>query len=240
MPQARSATLATRLSGRLASVLIKSWMSTLRYRAAFYDRSVDPALPGDESRIYLFWHENILLPIYLRSGCPLTILLSRHRDADVLAEVARHSGFGCVRGSTYRGAAPAMRELLRKGRQMHLALTPDGPRGPRRHLAQGAVYLASKLCMPIVAIGVGYDRPWRAPTWDRFAIPRPFSRARVVVSPPIHIGRNLDRAGVELSRQRLETLLNRLTEQAQAWAESGSGSRDEEPIGPSRRRRRAA
>ena len=56
---------------------------------------------------------------------------------------------------------------------MNLTITPDGPRGPRRQLAQGPVYLASKLGMPIVAMGFGYDRPWRFNSWDRFAIPRP-------------------------------------------------------------------
>jgi lysophospholipid acyltransferase (LPLAT)-like uncharacterized protein len=187
----------------------------------------------------LFWHENILLPLYLRGGCPLAILLSRHRDADILAEVARQAGFECIRGSTFRGAAPAMRELLRKGRQMHLAITPDGPRGPRRRLAQGAIYLASRLGMPIVVIGVGYDRPWRTPTWDRFAIPRPFTRARAIVSPAIHISPDVDRARTEECRLRLETLLIRLTDEAEAWARMGYRSADEIAVYKTRKRRAA-
>jgi lysophospholipid acyltransferase (LPLAT)-like uncharacterized protein len=232
--------LTTRLAGRLASGLIKSWMGTLDCRAAYYDASVDPALPATESRIYLFWHENILLPLYLRGGCRLAILLSRHRDADILAEVAARTGFECIRGSTFRGAAPAIRALLRKGRQMHLAITPDGPRGPRRQLAQGAIYLASKLGMPIVAIGVGYDRPWRAPTWDRFAVPRPRRRARAIVSPAIHVPANLDRDQIETCRARLEMLLNGLTEEADQWARSGSRRADEVAVMTTRALRRAA
>ena len=106
------------------------------------------------------------------------MLLSRHRDAEILSHVAYHFGFDFVRGSTNRGGAAALRELLAKSRQMHLTITPDGPRGPRRRMAPGPIYLASKLGLPLVLMGYGYDRPWRLRSWDRFAIPRPCSRAR--------------------------------------------------------------
>ncbi|NLA09484.1 MAG: DUF374 domain-containing protein, partial [Microbacteriaceae bacterium] len=100
--------------------------------------------------------------------------------------------FRVVRGSTRRGGASALRQLLDQGELTHLAITPDGPRGPRRTLAQGAVYLASKLQMPLVALGMGFDRPWRVKSWDRFAIPRPGSRARAILSPEIHVPAGLD------------------------------------------------
>jgi lysophospholipid acyltransferase (LPLAT)-like uncharacterized protein len=171
-----------------------------------------------------------LFPLYLRGHCNLAMLLSQHRDADILARAAYHLGFDCVRGSTYRGSTSAIRQLLRQSSRMHLTITPDGPRGPRRRLAQGSVYLASKLGLPLVAMGFGYDRPWRMGSWDRFAIPRPFSRARAVVSPEIVIPGNLDRTGVERCRVRVEQLLNRLTLEAQAWAEAGTRKREELPL----------
>ncbi len=98
----------TKLGGLLTSVGIRAWMRTLDYRAAFYDRSVDPAHTVGGPRIYVFWHENILIPLYLRGRCHLTMLLSQHNDADVLARVAHHMGFACVRGSTYHGGARAI------------------------------------------------------------------------------------------------------------------------------------
>jgi hypothetical protein len=103
---------------------------------------------------------------------------------------------------------------------MHLTITPDGPRGPRRRLAPGPIYLASKLGLPLVAMGYGYDRPWRMNSWDRFAIPRPFSRARAIPSPEIHVPPRLDRGGLEHFRRKVERLMNRLTQEAEAWAES--------------------
>ncbi len=211
----------TRCGGFLASGAISSWMGTLDYRALFYDRSVDPQQGCQQSRIYILWHENILMPLYMRGHCDLTMLLSRHRDADILERVAYHLGFDCVRGSTNRGATTAIRELSRRGRNMHLAITPDGPRGPRRHCAQGPIYLASKLQLPLVPLGLGYDHPWRAKSWDRFAIPRPFSRARAIMGPALTIPPHLDRTEIENCRMRTERLLTALTDEATAWAESG-------------------
>ena len=110
---------------------------------------LDPALGCERPRLYLFWHENVLLPLDRASHSDLTMLLSRHRDGDVLSRVAHHFGFGVVRGSTFDGASTALRDLIRIARKGHLTITPDGPRGPRRVLAQGPIFLASKLGLPI-------------------------------------------------------------------------------------------
>lgn len=209
------------LVGLLATHGVRAWMRTLDFRAIYHDRDVDPILARGGTRIYVFWHENLLIPLYLRGRCHISMLLSQHRDADVLGHVAKLSGFGCVRGSTYRGGARALMELFERSRFNHLAITPDGPRGPRRKLAQGPIYLASKLGLPIVAMGMGYDRPWRAKSWDRFAIPKPFSRARGIVSGPIFIPPDLDREGVENWRLHVERLLNEFSLEAETWAESG-------------------
>ncbi len=170
--------------GLLGATAIRVWMSSLDYRVGFYDPAVDPVDPRyTGQKIYIFWHEYILFPIYLRGHCNLSMLLSRHLDAEILSHAARHLGFDFVRGSTRRGGVAALRELLAKSRHMNLTITPDGPRGPRRVLAAGPMFLASKLRMPLVAMGFGYDRPWRARSWDRFALPRP-SRAPARSSAP--------------------------------------------------------
>jgi len=90
--------------------------------------------------------------------------------------------------------------------------------------------------MPLVVCGFAYDRPWRLGSWDRFAIPRPFSRARTVLSPEIHVPPKLSRVGREHYRQRVERLMNRLTADAEAWAESGTRKTGQRGIrrGPAR------
>ncbi len=213
--------LLHKLGGLLASGALRAWMATLDYKVVYHDAAIDPIFPECQGqKIYIFWHEYIAMPIFLRGRCNFTMLLSRHRDAEILARGAYHLGFDFIRGSTARGGVAALRQMLRRSRRMHLTITPDGPRGPRRHLAPGCVYLASRLGLPLVAMGFGYDRPWRVHSWDRFAIPKPYSRARAVTSRPIHVPPGLDRAALEDYRQRVETLLNQLTIEAETWAES--------------------
>lgn len=215
----------------VAQGIIRGWMSTLDYKAATYDPSVDPASPDCRIRgIYIFWHDYIPLLMYLRGNCDLAMLMSRHKDADILSRLAMHFGFDFVRGSTRRGGDGAIREMIRKSRSMHLTITPDGPRGPRRVLAAGCIYLASKLQMPIIAMGLGYDRPWRLPTWDRFALPQPFSRARIVASPRIWIPEDLDRDGIEQHRRQTEAILTQMTLEAEAWAGSETAKQDQIPV----------
>jgi lysophospholipid acyltransferase (LPLAT)-like uncharacterized protein len=219
--------LRQKFAGLAVSSITRLWMRTLDYQTAYYDPVVDAVVdrPSDrayEARIFIFWHEYIPFQYYLRGNCNVAMLLSHNRDAEWLARANRHMGFHTIRGSSYRGALGALRRLLWEGQHMNLTITPDGPRGPRRRLSQGPVYLSSRLQIPLVAIGMGYDRPWRLPSWDRFAVPRPRSRARAIWSPDIRIPPQLDRRALESYRQRVETLLTRLTLEAEAWAEAGS------------------
>ncbi len=215
--------LIHKIGGLLGSAAVRWWMGTLDYQVAYEDPLIDPVFPECRGqKIYIFWHEYIPFPLYLRGHCNLAMLLSRHRDAEILSHMAYHLGFAFVRGSTNRGGVAALREMLARSRSMHLTITPDGPRGPRRKLAPGCVYLASKLGLPLVVMGYGYDRPWRVRSaWDQFAVPRPYSRARAIASREIFIPPDLDREGLEQFRQEIEQLLNRLTREAEAWAASG-------------------
>lgn len=210
------------LAGLVAAKGIHKYMGTLDYRALYYDQHADPAHRPAQPGIYLFWHENILFPLYLRGHCHLSMLLSRHRDADILWHIGRLSGFGVVRGSTGNGGREALEQLVTLSRTQHITMTPDGPKGPRRQLAYGPIFLASRTGLPIIALGFGYDRPWRINSWDRFAVPKPCSRARAVVSPPVFIPPGLERENIEPYRQAVQSLLTDLTDEANAWAESGA------------------
>ncbi|MBM3954420.1 MAG: DUF374 domain-containing protein [Planctomycetes bacterium] len=215
--------LAIGATSLVATAAIRHWMATLDYRADFGDPTVDPVHPDFRgAKIFVFWHEAILLPLHLRGHANIAMLLSRHWDANVLDKVARMMGFGVVRGSTFHGGSVVLRQLAERARTGNLTITPDGPRGPRRRLATGCVYLAGTFRIPLVAMGLGFDRPWRLRTWDRFAVPRPWSRARAVVSRAIHVPEGLDRDGLEWHRAGIERLLVRLSDDAEAWATSGA------------------
>ena len=90
----KDAPLAIRWGGLLASQGIRAWMNTMQYRGLYYDRALDPKYGCHRPRIYVFWHEYILVPLYLRGHCDLAMLLSKHRDAEILARVANHLGIG--------------------------------------------------------------------------------------------------------------------------------------------------
>ncbi|PQO43364.1 lysophospholipid acyltransferase family protein [Blastopirellula marina] len=211
-----------RLGGFALHETIRNWLDTLDLRVAYHDARWDPAHPeNNQPGIYIFWHEYISFPLYLRPFCNIAMLLSKHRDAEWLAQTAQMMGFDTVRGSSQRGGAGALLELLEKSKSMHLAITPDGPRGPRRRLAPGAIYLASRLGLPLVPMGFGFDRPRRAATWDKFAIPRFFSRGRGLLGQTLTVPPNLNRDEIEQQRLRVESYLNRLTSIAEEWAASG-------------------
>ena len=98
----------TGAGGLLGSWLVRGWMGSLEYKAAHYDPAADMASPDRLGQnIYVLWHEYLLLPFYLRGNCNTTLLVSRHRDADILSRAAYHLGFELVRGSSGRGGLSA-------------------------------------------------------------------------------------------------------------------------------------
>ncbi|MDR2762209.1 MAG: lysophospholipid acyltransferase family protein [Planctomycetaceae bacterium] len=205
--------------GFSCSLLLRNLISTIDYKWAYYDPVVDASV---ERRKYicLFWHEHILSPLFLRRNCGATMLISRHLDAELVVSIARYFGMDAVRGSTTHGGVSAIRQMMSLKDRDVIAITPDGPQGPRRTMSSGAIYLASKLQLPIVLYGFGYDNAWRFNSWDKFVLPRPFSRGRVITSPPIMVPPRLDKITLEYYRKRFETILTQLTDEAESWATS--------------------
>ena len=231
------ATMLQKLVGRLNSV----WMPAaidylLDFKICHYDRSVDPARPEyDEHCIFAFWHEYIGLILPRWGHTPLTVLVSQHRDGEWVNQTAKALGMNIVRGSTSRGGSQAIRELKKHGEFSSITFTPDGPRGPRREMALGPVYLASVLQMPIVAVGAGFENPRRLNTWDKFAIPRPMTRARMIFGPKIRLPRKMSRESLEQSRLKIQGLITDLTVQSEDWASSGAEMQGQQPFVRSRR-----
>ena len=205
-----------RLLGFASAWLIKGWHSTLRMRV---DSAASGGLPLHPRRgrcIYAFWHENMF--VATRFGAKTNVLISQHADGDLSAQITRHMKMGAVRGSSRRGGSGALLELLRLDKARHIAITPDGPRGPRRRLQPGVVFLASRTGLPIVLVGVGYEKAWRARSWDRFAVPYPFSLTTCVTTAPIHVPAGLRKAALESYRRLIEERLEYITEDADRWA----------------------
>ena len=211
--------LLQKVASFAASLVTRVVRKTLDCRAVYFDPTADPVHPDYHGRkVFAVWHEYMMTPIMLRAQRSNLALASEHGDGEMITRAMQHLGWSMARGSTTRGGTAALLRMLRDDNR-NLVITPDGPKGPRRTMSPGPIFLAAKLGLPLICVGFGLERPWRARSWDRFAIPRPFSRCRVVFGPPVLIPGRLDRAGLELYRVWCEKLLNWLSDEADAWIE---------------------
>ena len=207
--------LAIKSAAFLLSLAVRAMNCTVRIHEHALDPRVYPAR-GGEPFIYLFWHENMAIPAALIRKVDISVLISQHRDGELIAQTIGFLGASVVRGSSSRGGGQAIRDMLEAIKQRHLAITPDGPRGPRRVVQPGAVFLASHAGIEIVPVGVAVTREWRAKSWDKMMIPKPFAQAHVVLGKPIAIPPGLDKQALEPYQQ----LCQRGMDEAQSLAES--------------------
>ena len=130
--------------------------------------------------VFTLWHGQMLPLLWHHRDQGVSVLISEHRDGEIIAQVASALGFRTVRGSTYRGAGRALAGLVRELREGHdVAVTPDGPRGPAGHFAPGALIAAQRAGSPVVSVGVAATRAWRLRSWDGFMIPKPLARVTI-------------------------------------------------------------
>jgi len=175
--------LRTRLTIRLGGWLLRALGATWRVQVHGADAYARRNAAG-EHVVLVLWHGQILACTYAHRT-PTAVIVSEHRDGEIIARILGMLGFTAVRGSSSRGGARALLEaaaVLQRG--MDIAITPDGPRGPRHSYAPGALLLAVRAEVPVVSISSHVDRVWRLRSWDAFEIPKPFARVTVAYSDP--------------------------------------------------------
>lgn len=161
------------------------------------------AAPAAGQVIYVIWHCQQAFLIYAHRGRNIAALASQSKDGEYVAGMLKRLGYFLVRGSTNKGALRSLIQLVHCAREGYtLAMTPDGPKGPARKVQKGAVYLAQKTGLPIIAIGNSLSNKLLARSWDRFQIPLPFGKAAIVYSGPFRVGEtdDLDRKAEELEK----------------------------------------
>jgi lysophospholipid acyltransferase (LPLAT)-like uncharacterized protein len=209
------------LLAAIAAGLARLIFCTIRLRVD--DRSGFLTHPPEGPRILVFWHNRIpaIAVAFLRhyprhfSRKGVSVLTSPSKDGDILAGVMANLGMGSVRGSSSRRGSTAIRELaalLASG--VDLAITPDGPRGPKYSLGPGAVFLAQKTGVPIMPLHARYHWAIRLKTWDNFAIPLPFSRIDITIDPYLSI--DPEATDLDSERLKLEVILRDAAEKADA------------------------
>jgi hypothetical protein len=169
--------------------------------------------------IYAFWHARLLPLVYTHRGLGIVVLVSRHRDGQLVTRIIERLGFGSARGSSTRGGEEGARAMLSRAADRRLlGIAPDGPRGPAGRLKPGLVWLASRTGLPVVPVAGAARRCWRLRSWDRMRIPKPFERVVVAYGEPIRVPPDLARDEVEAWRVRIEAALHEHTRAVAARA----------------------
>lgn len=190
-------------------VLVRLWGMTLRFEASPDD--LRNYTKKDEPVAIVLWHNRLFLAAEIvrryRQGRPAYALVSASQDGAWLTAFFALTGLGTVRGSSSRmgrEAATALVEMLRDG--YDVGITPDGPRGPCYEVKPGAVIVARRTRSPLLLVGSEFTAAWRLRSWDRFYVPRPFSRVRMRCEL-ITIDQLADRdAGIALLDERLRAI----------------------------------
>jgi lysophospholipid acyltransferase (LPLAT)-like uncharacterized protein len=171
-----------------------------------------------KNSILAFWHGRIFMASYYFRGRGIVVMISQNRDGEYIARVIRRFGYGVARGSSTRGSHAAMMETLRAlklGNDVGFAM--DGPRGPRYIVKPGAAYTAWKSGNPVVPFCISVDKKWVMRSWDGFQIPKPFSRAVVLIGNPISIESSAGREGIKIAEAQIQQSLEELRDRGDSW-----------------------
>jgi lysophospholipid acyltransferase (LPLAT)-like uncharacterized protein len=182
---------------RVGSWIVRGLGWTWRIRVS-HDDAIERMRRDGKPFIFSLWHGQLLPLLYFHRRQNVAILISEHSDGEIIARIAMSLGYQTVRGSTSRGAARALLGLARViSEGTELAITPDGPRGPAKSFAPGALIIAQRTGAPIIAIAAAASSAWRLKTWDRFLIPRPFARVQIAYSDTVYVVASDAREAVE-------------------------------------------
>ena len=169
--------------------------------------------------VLAFWHGTMLLPWYLHGNPSFAALTSKSKDDDLLARILKKWKYNVVRGSSSVGGDVALDIMIDYTKNDYsIAITPDGPRGPRHKFKAGAVITAKKANVPIVLSGVSYKKRKVLKNWDKFEIPFFFSRAKIIYSDPIYVSNELNYDETSDVIEECETKLNLLQQEAQVFS----------------------
>lgn len=171
-----------------------------------------------EGYVVIFWHARLLMAPFIYPGRAMHVLISVHRDGEIIANVMKCFRFTPVRGSSTSRGKEALLEMVRLLRENRdLAITPDGPKGPAEVLNPGVAHLARLSGKAIVPLAFAASHCKRFSSWDRFLIPYPFSRGVFVVGDPLYYRKG---ENMESFRLRIEEALRDTTRQADEYAGS--------------------
>lgn len=203
----------------LGPSLLRALGSSWRFRQV--DASGDPVETRHRAAggIYALWHAQ-QLPLTLRHRSEnIAVIVSQHRDGEIISRMVEGIGYRTIRGSSTRGGSKALGEFTRAGSEGHaLAITTDGPQGPARECKPGAILAACRTGLPIVPAAAAAVRSWTFDSWDQFSIPKPGSIVYLTYGEPIVVPTDLADETVATWQARVTRAQNDATAVCEAAA----------------------
>ena len=179
----------------------------------------DKLILENKSFIYALWHDQLLLsPFTWQTKNRIDILISKHKDGDIIADLIKCHGFNSIRGSTNnpnkekeKNTISSIRKIIKTLKaNVSIGITPDGPRGPRHKVSEGTINIARISNKKILPMALAYKEKWVLNTWDKFIIPKPFNKICIVWGDPIDI--EINKIDVPIQQEALEKSLINITE----------------------------
>jgi lysophospholipid acyltransferase (LPLAT)-like uncharacterized protein len=201
----------------LGYLIIRLICSTLRWEVQGASK-LDSIHAIGRKFILTFWHGRVFMAIYHFRKRGIVAMISQNRDGEYLARVMQRFGFGTARGSSTRrsrGATMECLQAMKDGRDLGTAI--DGPRGPCYVAKPGAAYLARKSGNPVLPFHIAAEKKWVMNSWDRFQVPRPFSRAIVLVGEPIYLDADANKEQINAAEAQIQSSLDELRERGDSW-----------------------
>lgn len=200
--------LAVNFFGKLIlPVLVRSWRVETEFPADWLART-----QKGERVILAFWHNRQIGLLRVASVLqPVSVLVSQHGDGEIITRIMSRFGVGAVRGSSTRGGTKALRAMISASRETNIAITPDGPVGPRYEIKDGVVSLAALSDLPVFWVSWSSHRVWIFKSWDRFMLPKPFARLHFHATGPLQLDKSMKSEELEVARLDLQSRMRQQT-----------------------------
>ncbi len=168
--------------------------------------------------ILAFWHGRIFMATYWFRSNGIVVMISRNRDGEYISQVIQRFGYGVARGSSTRGSHGATVEILQAlNLKRDVGFAMDGPLGPRYVAKPGAAYVAWKSGNPVLPFSISVERKWVMQSWDHFQVPKPYSRAVVLIGNPIYIDANAGKEEIQSIEGQIQHSLDELRDRGDSW-----------------------
>ncbi len=184
-------------------------------------KNIESLFKNNESFMYAFWHDQLLIcPLTWQSEFEIKVLISKHRDGDIIAKLISNLGFKAIRGSTHKAGKTRNKGGLLSARQMikslkkgvSIGISPDGPKGPRHKVSDGILSISRLSNASILPVGIGFKKKWVLNTWDKFIIPKPFNQITIIWGEPLPALKN--EKNINQIKSKLESTMYSLTKRA--------------------------